>query len=35
MWIFHPKSTQTHIYVYATLIDESEKSVYHFSHFFI
>jgi len=31
---FIQKSSQTHIYVYATLIDESEKNVYHFSHFF-
>lgn len=30
---FIQKSSQTHIYVYATLIDESEKNVYHFSHF--
>ena len=31
---FIQKSSYTHIFVYATLIDESEKNVYHFSHFF-
>lgn len=30
---FIQKSSQTHIYVYATLIDESEKNVYHFLTF--